>query len=172
MVEQIAPVEIAPVEVSVTAPDGTEGIVRQDDKAPTVIQPLEDVEVSEGNTATFSIAVSNAEQIYFTRDGELIEDEGRVIFSRTGDVHHMEICEVDSEDEGDYTVVAENQYGHVTSTATLLVTGSPAWISRMQLGFTSCFSCLCSQAFIIVFHVMDFFYHSDLSFHGVMLLRR
>ena len=69
------------------------------------------------------VEVENADEIVFTRAGETLEDAGKIIISQQGDKHFLEICDVESEDEGEYTVVCENNYGHVTSTAQLLVTG-------------------------------------------------
>jgi len=69
------------------------------------------------------VEVKDAAEIYFTREGEVIEDADRFIISSQDDKHYLEICDVESDDEGEYTVICENQYGHVTSTAELLVSG-------------------------------------------------
>ena len=66
------------------------------------------------------VEVENADEIVFTRAGETLEDAGKIIISQQGDKHFLEICDVESEDEGEYTVICENNYGHVTSTAQLL----------------------------------------------------
>lgn len=67
--------------------------------------------------------MKNAEELYFARDGAVLEDADRVIISQQGDKHYLEICDVESDDEGEYSVICENQFGHVTSTAQLLITG-------------------------------------------------
>lgn len=79
-------------------------------------------QVKEGATASFAIEVSNAQEVYFTRDGDVLEDTDRYIISNQDGRHHLDICDVESDDEGEYTVICENQYGHVSSTAQLLVT--------------------------------------------------
>lgn len=80
-------------------------------------------QVKEGTTASFMVEVKDAQEIYFTCDGDVIEDANRFIISNQGDCHYLEICDVESEDEGEYTVICTNQYGHVSSTAQLFVTG-------------------------------------------------
>lgn len=79
--------------------------------------------MKEGATASLMVEVKDAEEIYFTRDGDVIEDVDRYIISTQDNRHYLEICDVESEDEGEYTVICTNQYGHVSSTAQLLVAG-------------------------------------------------
>ena len=79
--------------------------------------------MKEGTTASLMVEVTDAEEIYFTRDGDVIEDADRFIISNQANRHYLEICDVESEDEREYTVICTNQYGHVSSTANLFVTG-------------------------------------------------
>lgn len=69
------------------------------------------------------VDVKDAEQVYFTRDGEVLEGTERVTITSKDNVHKLEISKVERADEGEYTVICENQYGHITSTANLAVSG-------------------------------------------------
>lgn len=137
------------VSVQVTAPDGKPGLVREDDKAPTFIAPLHDKEVALtaaivipssvyqcvctlvsvfkqvplGNAAGLTVKVKDADEVYFTRDGEVLEDSEKYAVTVKDNAHTLEIVDAGPDDEGEYTVICENKYGHVSSTANLLITG-------------------------------------------------
>lgn len=87
------------------------------------------------------VEVKDAEETYFTRDGDVVEEIDRYIISNQDGRHYLEICDVESEDEGEYTVICTNQYGHVSSTAQLLITGDQcvvfvptSWVLDLNAG--------------------------------------
>lgn len=70
-----------------------------------------------------AVEVKDAEEVFFTKEGDVVEESERVAITAKDNIHTLTISEVDSEDAGEYTVICENKFGHVTSTANLLVSG-------------------------------------------------
>lgn len=89
-----------------------------------------------------SVRVCDADEVFFTRNGDVLEATERVTITKKDDVHTLQISETEEADVGEYMVLCENKYGHVSSSANILVTGnsySPCVLSALivyyQLSF-------------------------------------
>lgn len=59
-----------------------------------------------------------------------------MIFEEDG-IHHLEIDEVVPEDVGQYTAIAENEYGKVSCSTELFIKGSAPFYSEISILFFS-----------------------------------
>jgi len=96
------------------------------------LQPLECV---EKESVEFVCEVSKETAVVWSKNGSPLEECERYKVTSIGRVHKLTICDVDLDDEADYSVAA----GTVTSTAALLVDGESLKFIKNY------FLCLCSN---------------------------
>lgn len=90
---------------------------------PEIAKRLQDVTVTEGETARFEVEVigNPTSDIEWFGNGAKIEGNEETLLESDGDVHRLVLMDVLPEDEGDYMVTATNKAGKVSSTGKLSV---------------------------------------------------
>ena len=91
--------------------------------SPEIVKRLQDVTVTEGETALFEVEVTGnpTPDIEWFSNGAKIEGSEETLFESDGDIHRLVLKNILSEDEGDYMVTATNEVGKVSSTGKLSV---------------------------------------------------
>lgn len=125
--EEIEEISVTPsVKVESEAP--VEGIlgVPTEEKLPVppeIVKKLQDVTVTEGETARFEVEVTGnpTPDIEWFSNGAKIEGNEETLLETDGDIHRLVLMDVLIEDEGDYMVTAKNEVGKVSSTGKLSV---------------------------------------------------
>ncbi|XP_054275488.1 titin isoform X3 [Macrosteles quadrilineatus] len=93
------------------------------DQAPTVIQPLTDQSIKEGQPVLFRCKISGkpVPQIKWMKADQVIKPSKYFQMLKEGDVYSLKISEAFPEDEGTYKCVASNPGGQVILTCALSV---------------------------------------------------
>uniref|UniRef100_T1J5H7 Ig-like domain-containing protein n=1 Tax=Strigamia maritima TaxID=126957 RepID=T1J5H7_STRMM len=100
-------------------------------KAPTIIMPLSDQTVNEGQSAVFRcrISATPAPQVKWLRGDNQIKPSRYFRMSHEGDQYTLRISESFPEDEGNYKCVAQNSAGQITVEAKLRVLAPESSVS-------------------------------------------
>ncbi len=90
---------------------------------PEIAKSLQDVTVTEGETARFEVEVTGnpTPDVEWFGNGAKIEGNEETLLESDGDIHRLVLMDVLPEDEGDYKVTATNEAGKVSSTGKLSV---------------------------------------------------
>lgn len=93
------------------------------EKAPTVVEPLKDQTIREGQAVAFKckIAAKPAPQIKWQKGEKIIKPSKYFQMQKDGDYYTLKVTEAFPEDEGVYKCVATNPAGSVTVSANLRV---------------------------------------------------
>ncbi|KAJ8319891.1 hypothetical protein KUTeg_001478 [Tegillarca granosa] len=115
--------------VSVTVA-GLEKAVQEDKpagQAPEFVLKIKPQTIEEGETVDFSCEVRGEPkpELQWFLNGKPLQDEGRFMVFEENNVHHLEIYEIETTDQGEYTVQADNELGQATCTAQLQVLAKP-----------------------------------------------
>ena len=90
---------------------------------PEITKPLQDLTVTEGDTARFEVEISGnpkPDVEWFNNDAK-IEGNEETLLESDGNIHKLVLMDVLPEDEGDYMVTATNEVGKVSCTGKLSV---------------------------------------------------
>lgn len=92
-----------------------------------VVEPLEDMEVLEKNSVSLSLVLSKPRKVTWMKGKEPLPAETArytASLERDGLEHRLTIASISLEDNGVFTAqVDDGEYGAVSSTCTLTVTG-------------------------------------------------
>ena len=92
---------------------------------PTIIKPLQDMEIFEGDHAKMSVCIEGVpkpESSWYKDDMRIIEDDSLSI-EIEGNHQTLSIPDVVEEDCGIYSIIAKNEVGEAQSQASLSVVG-------------------------------------------------
>ena len=112
---------------------------------------IEPLEVALGHLAKFTCEIQSAPNVQFQwfKAGREIHDSDKCSIRSSNYVSSLEILRTQVVDCGEYTCKASNEYGSVSCTATLTVTGKCQTLSQvLPSHFTllpNCFSCRCRE---------------------------
>lgn len=106
-------------------------------EAPKFTQPLESVEVTEGNGATLECKVAGTPEpnIAWFKDGKSVAEVKRYKTRFDGERATLKITTTELDDEGQYKCVAENMFGSASCSSELLVNEAnvkPAFEEKMK----------------------------------------
>ena len=92
-------------------------------KKPTFLSGLDDINVSQGQPLELSVSVAGIPQpdVKWFRDQKDVLESNRCTLSRDGNTHHLIIKEAALTDEAEYSAVAQNKLGKVSSSAMVTV---------------------------------------------------
>ena len=92
-------------------------------KAPEVVKPAENAEVEEGKPARIECQISGQPKpnVEWFKDSEKVKETKRIKHESDNEIFSLNFKQTELEDEGDYKCVARNEFGSVSSQATLLV---------------------------------------------------
>lgn len=90
---------------------------------PEITKSLQDLTVTEGDTARFEVEVSGnpAPDVEWFSNGAKIEGNEETLLESDGDIRRLVLMDVVPEDEGDYMVTVTNEVGKVSCTGKLSV---------------------------------------------------
>lgn len=90
---------------------------------PTILSPLEDIEVNDGENVTLEVTSGPEpiDNIEWFKDNDLIRSQPRFTQSSAGEQHTLDIQSVTVDDEGIYKCVLLNNWGIASCSAEVLV---------------------------------------------------
>lgn len=93
---------------------------------PQIIREMQPQTAISGRSVRFSTQVSGLPppQVFWYKDSEVLSTSYKCKFLHDGDEHTLLLLEVFPEDAGIYSCEAKNNYGEVTSSASLTVEGT------------------------------------------------
>ena len=79
------------------------------------------MEVLEGDSSRLECRVSQAKEVLWFMDNEVLEESDRITFESDGDVYAVIISPTEIDDEAEYKCVAQNEFGKVSCQTELIV---------------------------------------------------
>ena len=110
-----------------------DSFIRLPTELPVFTKELNDASNTEGETVSLEVIIKNDSncQMKWFKDGDAITEGGRITLVNRGEGRYsLVIHDAEERDSGQYSCVAQNENGKVTSTGKLSVEGKPSCSSK------------------------------------------